>query len=152
MGEINRMVRLLDDLQQGECWIGVNMQDVLGDLSAEQALVRIDGRSNCIWQLVNHIRYWRLRVVNRLKGRDEPPGFPDMLLPSHQGPAEWKKTIAEFNASYNELRTAISALKEEDIDKPSVKAGQTIYQLLHGIIEHDCYHMGQMLMIRKYAR
>ena len=31
MGEINRMVRLLDDLQQGECWIGVNMQDVLGD-------------------------------------------------------------------------------------------------------------------------
>ena len=67
MGEINKIVRLLDDLQKGECWIGVNMQDVLNNLTTAQALAKIDGRSNCIWQLLNHVRHWRLRVVNRLQ-------------------------------------------------------------------------------------
>jgi len=152
MGEINRIVRLLDDLQKGECWIGVNMEDVLSNLGAAQALSKIDGRSNCIWQLLNHVRYWRLRVVNRLRGSDEPPGFPDMLLPSHQGQAEWEKTIADFNASYETLRMAILSVKEENLEKPSPKADQTYYQLLHGVVEHDCYHMGQMLMIKKYAQ
>ena len=41
------------------------------------------------------------------------PGFPDMLLPSHQGQAEWEKTIADFNASYETLRKAILPLKKK---------------------------------------
>jgi uncharacterized damage-inducible protein DinB len=75
-----------------------------------------------------------------------------MLLPSHQSQAEWEKTIADFNASYETLRTAILSFKEEDLEKPSPKADQTYYQLLHGVVEHDCYHMGQMLMIKKYTQ
>jgi hypothetical protein len=43
------------------------MQDVLNNLTTAQALAKIDGRSNCIWQLLNHVRHWRLRVVNRLQ-------------------------------------------------------------------------------------
>jgi len=151
MEEIKGICRLLDDVQQGECWIGVNMKMITDGLTPEQALHKIDGRSNCIWQLINHVRYWRLTAVNRLKGSGEPPGFPDMLLPSQHHKEEWEKTLREFDEAYHVLRTAILQLKGEDLVKLTPRGDQTFYQLLHGVIEHDCYHMGQMMMIKKYA-
>jgi uncharacterized damage-inducible protein DinB len=127
------------------------MQNVLDGLEPPQALKRIDGKSNCVWQLLNHIRYWRMTVVNRIKGSAEPPGFPDMMLPSDHSDASLGKTLNEFRASYEILRKAIAGLNESDLERLTPRGDQTLYQLLHGVIEHDCYHMGQMMIIKKYA-
>jgi len=59
--------------------------------------------------------------------------------------------LQEFDESYKVLRAAILELKDEDLVKLTPRGDQTFYQLLHGIIELDCYHMGQMMLIKKYA-
>jgi len=147
--EINRILKLFADLQHGDCWIGENFKTVLQGVDARQASKNDHGKTNCTWQLVSHITYWRSRVVNRLLGSDNPPPFPDFLLPEVLDDAHWKQTLLDFEAAYHSLRNAIHGLRDDQLDKPSPREGQTYYELLLGCLQHDAYHMGQLMLLRK---
>jgi hypothetical protein len=88
-------------------------------------------------------------VVNRLTSSDNPPPFKDFLLPDILDDTHWKQTQHDFEAAYHTLRTALHSIKEEQLDKPSPKAGQTFYQLIMGCLQHDAYHMGQLVLLKK---
>jgi uncharacterized damage-inducible protein DinB len=146
--EINRILKLFADLQHGDCWIGENFKSVLHGIDASRA-AQANGNTNSIWQLVAHLTYWRSRVVNRLTGSDNPPPFPDFLLPETLSEANWKQALLDFEAAYHTLRSAISHIKEENLDKPSPREGQTYYELILGCLQHDAYHMGQIMLLKK---
>jgi uncharacterized damage-inducible protein DinB len=147
--EINRIVKLFEALQHGDCWIGSNFKETLHGVDAAMAADTISVHTNSIWQLTTHIIYWRTTVVNRLTGSDNPPPFKDFVLPSELNDASWKRTLQDFEAAYHSLRTAIHNLKDEQLDKPSPKEGQTFYQLIMGCLQHDAYHLGQMMLVKK---
>lgn len=147
--EINRILKLFADLQHGKCWIGTNFKDVLHDLKAADAVKDIQGSTNNTWQLVSHITYWRSLVVNRLTGSDNPPPFADFLLPDDYTEEKWRQALHDFESAYHLLRNAIHHFKEENLDKPSPKPGQTYYELILGCLQHDAYHLGQMMLLRK---
>ena len=52
---------------------------------------------------------------------------------------------------YHSLRNAIHNIKEENLDKPSPKKSQTFYELMMGCLQHDTYHMGQIMLLKKYS-
>lgn len=147
--EINRIVKLFEGLQHGDCWIGNNFKETLHGLDAVMAADTISVNNNSIWQLVSHIIYWRTIVVNRLTGSDNPPPFKDFLLPDVLNEANWKQTLFDFEAAYHSLRAAILHLKDEQLDKPSPKESQTFYELIMGCLQHDAYHLGQMMLLKK---
>ncbi|UAY53033.1 DinB family protein [Ferruginibacter albus] len=145
--EVSRILQLLTDLQHGESWVGTSFKEALQGVNAEAA--SISDNHNSIWQLVSHLIYWRTRVYNRLNGNNNPPPFMDFRLPEELTEETWKQTIHDFELSYHTLRTAIHNFKEENLSKPSPKEGQTFYQLLHGSLLHDAYHLGQIVLIKK---
>jgi uncharacterized damage-inducible protein DinB len=147
--EINRIVKLFEDLQHGDCWIGTNFKETLHGVDAALAAKAITGGGNSIWQLASHIIYWRTTVVNRLTGSSNPPPFKDFLLPDELNAANWKQTQHDFEAAYHLLRTALHNVKDENLDKLSVNPEQTIYQLILGCLQHDAYHLGQMMLLKK---
>lgn len=147
--EINRIVKLYEDLQHGDCWIGNNFKETLHDIDAAKAAKTITSVGNSIWQLTNHIIYWRTTVVNRLKGSNNPPPFKDFLLPDELNEASWKQTLHDFEAAYYSLRNAIHNIKDEQLDKPSPTEGQIFYQLIMGCLQHDAYHLGQIMLLKK---
>ena len=147
--EINRILKLFSDLQHGDCWVGTNYKEVLHGIDAARAAQHISGKTNNTWQLVAHITYWRTRVVNRLTGSDNPPPFQDFLLPEDLNEDNWRQTLHDFESAYHLLRNAIHYFKEENLDKPSPKEGQTYYQLIMGCLQHDAYHLGQLMLLKK---
>lgn len=147
--EINRILKLFADLEHGDCWIGINFKDALQEVDAAVAAAGTGGTNNSIWQLVSHITYWRTRVVNRLTGSDNPPPFADFLLPAELDEKNWRQALHDFEAAYHLLRNAINNFREENLDKPSPKEGQTYYQLILGCLQHDAYHLGQIVLRRK---
>ncbi|MEP6675734.1 MAG: DinB family protein [Ferruginibacter sp.] len=149
MNEINNIVKQFTDLQHGECWIGVNFKEALHEVNAATAAKKISGEINSVWQLVNHIIYWRNTVVIRLNGSNDRPPFVDFLLPETLDEEHWKQTLHDFEAAYHQLRSAIHNFKEEQLHKPSVKAGQTNFELLVGSLQHDAYHLGQIVLLKK---
>ena len=147
--EINRILKLFADLQHGDCWIGNNYKETLHGIDSKKAMVTIGGKTNSIWQLVAHIIYWRTTVVNRLTGSDNPPPFQDFLLPDNPSEENWRQTLHDFEAAYHLLRNAIHHFNEENLDKPSPRKGQTFYELIMGCLQHDAYHLGQMMLLKK---
>ena len=147
--EINRILKLFADLQHGDCWIGVNYKEVLHGVDAAKAAQTISEGGNNIWMLVSHLVYWRTTVVNRLTGSDNPPPFKDFSLPAELNEITWKQTLHDFEAAYHLLRNAIHHFNEDNLYKPSPKKEQTYYELILGCLQHDVYHMGQMMLLKK---
>lgn len=148
--EINRILKLFADLEHGDCWIGNNFKETLHGVDSKKAMQSISGKTNSIWQLVAHITYWRTTVVNRLTGSLNSPPFPDFLLPNEPNEENWRQALHDFEAAYHLLRNAIHHFSEENLYKPSPKKGQSYYDLIMGCLQHDAYHLGQIMILKKY--
>lgn len=149
MNEINNMVKQLTDLQHGDSWIGINFKEALHEINAATAVKKISAGSNSIWQLTNHIIYWRNTVVNRLNGSNDKPPFADFLLPDILDEVHWRQTLHDFEMAYHQLRSAIHGVKEDQLHHASVKARQTNFDLIIGSLQHDAYHLGQIVLLKK---
>ncbi len=149
MTELQKIVQLFTDLQQGECWIGVNLKSALAGVNADTAAFKRNGSGNNIWQLVNHLIYWRKTVMIRLSGKNERPDQTDFYFPEKRTEALWLATISDFEKLSVDFINAIKAFDETQLDTASPKEGQTYYQLLMGCLQHDAYHMGQMVLLKK---
>jgi len=149
MTELQKITQLFSDLQKGECWIGLNLKDALTGINAETALYRRNENGNNIWQLVNHLIYWRKTVMIRLNGKEEIPTMPDFYFPEERNEKLWQETVIEFEAVSALLLDAIKAFDETKLNIASPKEGQTYYQLLMGCLQHDAYHMGQIVLLKK---
>jgi uncharacterized damage-inducible protein DinB len=146
--QINDLVKQFTDLQHGDCWIGVNFKTTLHDIDHKIASGSMNG-SNSIWQLVNHIIYWRTIVINRLTGSVNPPPFSDFLLPDELSEENWKQTLHDFESSYHSLRSSLLHFNEDFLHFPSPKEGQTFYDVIVGCLQHDAYHLGQIKLLSK---
>jgi uncharacterized damage-inducible protein DinB len=149
--EINRILKLFTDLQHGDCWIGNNFKTTLHGVDAAMAADTISENGNSLWQLTSHIIYWRTTVVNRLTGSEDLPPFKDFLLPNALTDVNWKQTLQDFEAAYHALRAAIGKIKDEQLDKPTIRKDQTYYHLIMGCLQHDAYHLGQMMLLKNNA-
>src|ERR1700739_4339058 len=125
--EANRILKLFTDLQHGYCWIGTNFKETLHGINAVKASAKPYGDTNSIWEIISHLIYWRTEVKNRLNGNNNPPTFIDFRLPEQLTDETWKQTLRDFEATYHSLRSAIHSFKDENLDKPSPKEGQTYY-------------------------
>lgn len=147
--EINRILKLFADLEHGNCWIGNNFKEVLHGIDAEKAIETVSDKTNSIWQLVAHITYWRTSVVNRLTGSMNPPPFLDFLLPDEPSEANWRQALHDFEAAYHLLRNAVHHFNADNLDKSSPVKEQTYYELIMGCLQHDAYHLGQIMLLKK---
>lgn len=149
MAEIKRIAKLFADLQHGDCWIGINFKEALYGVDAALAQKTVSSHSNSIWQLVFHLTYWRICVINRLNGSTTPPPFKDFALPDELTDKNWKQTLLDFENTYHQLRSTILNFNKENLDKPSPIPEQTYFQLIMGCLQHDAYHLGQIVLLKK---
>jgi hypothetical protein len=151
MSAIQQLVTDLDNLQNGNCWTGYNAQQILSGINAEAAKTKAYEKGNSLWQVVNHISYWRELVASRIRERKpiqaEGEGFD---LPAITDEGAWKNTLDRFNESYVLLREAINTLTEEELYR-KMDGDQTLYYNIHGCLLHDSFHLGQVILLKRMA-
>lgn len=98
-----------------------------------------DERRHSIWQHVLHMLFWREDALRRLTDAVPPTkelvaslNFPEVADVSQ--PA-WDATIARFKASHDRIARCF--------DSPDAGISRLAYML-----PHDCYHFGQINLIR----
>ena len=146
-----QLLKDLDNLQQGACWIGYNALQVLEGINATTAQTKAYDRGNTIWQIVNHISYWRELVARRVNERKpvqaELEGFDSPVIADE---ASWNATLERFNHSYQLLRQAIGSLQESELYL-ILEGDQTIYYNIQGCLLHDSFHLGQVIILKRMA-
>jgi len=63
--------------------------------------------------------------------------------------AAWTKTLEELRSNHQALRAAIRELDEAKLDENVPGTTYSVYFLLHGVVQHDLYHAGQIALLKK---
>ena len=150
MKETQRIVKLFEDLYDGNPWIDVNIKSTLERLTPEQASKRILSGRNSIWEIVNHLISWRLNVLQRVQGKKMiSPDDNYFSAVTDTSDAAWKKTLEQLKNSQTQWIDFLKTLREDDFTKIYPGNNMTYYEHVHGILQHDAYHLGQMVLLTK---
>jgi uncharacterized damage-inducible protein DinB len=157
MSEIDRILDELERDHTGDTWHGSPVTRVLRGVTAAQASARPIPHGHTIWELVLHMTAWKNEVRRRIGGA--PAGEPkegDWPTVGEPTDARWTDALAALDRAHAALAAAVRTLPEAKIFEPTndprvreTGAGVSHYTLLHGIVQHDAYHSGQMAILKK---
>ena len=135
---------------EGEAWHGPAVLELLRDITAQQAAARPIAGAHSIWELVLHIAAWENAGRRRLNGdRAELPDEENFPPVKDTSEAAWQRAIEELKIGHSKLYDAIAGLEESRLDEPILDGMRSVYITLHGVIQHDLYHAGQIALLKK---
>ncbi len=153
--EISRIVKLSRHTFDGTPWYGTALCKLLADVSAEQAAAAAHPTSGAhtIWQEVRHAIMWRAVAIRLLNGEQvgsvtEEENWPQAPATSA---AAWRQTLDELAQTQVSLEAAAGNLTDERLSEKAPEKPFSFYVLLHGVIQHDAYHAGQIALLKKAA-
>ncbi|MEO5777526.1 MAG: DinB family protein [Flavobacterium sp.] len=151
MKESKRIAGLFKNLYAGDPWIDVTITATLEGISAKDAAAHSLDKCNSIWQLVNHIISWRLNVLRRVQGEIiTTPSNNYITEIVDASDAAWKETLQQLEESQEKWLAFLESFQEEDFPKIYPNNEMDYYEHIHGIIQHDAYHLGQIVLLAKY--
>ena len=153
MSEATRIANQLRRAFDGEAWHGDSVFEILESVTAAQAAARPVKSAHTIWELVLHIAAWDGAVLRRLGGGavelSDAENFPPVTDASDTA---WRKALAEVRRVHEKLVEAVAALPDSRLDEivPGKQgAHYTFYYMLHGVVQHELYHAGQIALLKK---
>lgn len=144
--ETERIVRLIEKTFDKHPWYGPSIMEVL-TMDASTAAKRV-GKGHSIIELVRHMTSWRIFAVKRLQGDDVFEVTAGMNFPDT---GTWEEAVGNLRSSQDQLVEAARNFPESRLGElvPSKTQKYTYYTLLHGIVQHDIYHLGQISYLSK---
>ena len=157
MTETKRIADQLKRAYHGPAWHGPSLLEALEGITAEQALARPIPTAHSIWELVLHSAAWMDAVRERLvNGAVKIPADGDFPAIKDSSEAGWQKTLALLAQRHDALIETINNFSEEALDQrlgdehdPPTASGYSAYYNLHGVIQHNLYHTGQIILLKK---
>lgn len=155
--EADRLIDQFRRAHDGDPWHGSPVRDILEGVTYTQAAARPIPNAHSIWELVLHMTGWRNEVALRAAGKPcgEPEGgdYPKIGEPTE---ARWRAALDGLDASHRHLVDVARTIDDEQMLRPindprnrPLGTGVSHYELLHGIVQHDAYHAGQIALLKK---
>ena len=139
---------------EGEAWHGPAVLALLDGVTAQQAAAHPIAGAHSIWELTLHIAAWERACLRRLNGDPAQLTDAEDWEPINDtSDAAWEATKQELIDNHRKLLDAISNVDESRLDEsiyndPNVPYS-SVYVTLHGGVQHDLYHAGQIAMLKK---
>ena len=150
MKEVERIADQLRRAFEGGAWHGPSVREVLEGVSAQTASRRPIAGAHTIWEIVHHIQAWQDGVLRRLHG-ETVNLTPAQDWPSVNSANEnaWKADLELLEKSYEDLISAVKKLEDPQLETPISGDDYNFYFLLHGLIQHDLFHAGQIAVLKR---
>jgi uncharacterized damage-inducible protein DinB len=150
MSEIERIADQLKRSFDGGAWHGPAVNEVLRDVSAAGANQRPIQNAHNIRELTLHIGAWENAALRRLNGdRAELTDEEDWAAWTDNSEEGWNRIQAELAIGHQKLLGRIGSLDESQLDQPILAGMSSVYVTLHGVIQHNLYHAGQIAILKK---
>jgi len=152
MKEIQRIQDQLKRAYEGNAWHGPSVREVLDGVNAAQAHARPLANCHTIYELVRHIAVWEDVGRRRLQG---DPADVEISSPEDWPPPDdlseeaWEQAKAALERGHRVLVEVVSSVAESRLDEAVYEGKSSVYVTLHGVIQHDLYHAGQIAMLKK---
>jgi len=132
----------------------VGLDAALKDLPADKRGARAAGFEHSVWELLEHMRIAQEDIldfcvnphyVHNLK-------WPDDYWPRHPAPpnaAAWDDSVASFKRERQKLQSLARDTDDLSALVPAGKGQQTYLRALLLVVDHNAYHLGQLVAVRR---
>ena len=135
------MLESWDEFNKKNTWFA-GIENAFDGLTPQQAAWKPaggEGKRHSIWQILNHICYWREVVVKRTQGKYQPPDDEIARM-------NWEEPVAATDAAWQKSRERLS--RSHQIMRDALFGGALTWEKFKYVIPHDSYHVGQATYLR----
>ena len=131
----------------------VDVRSELKDFPVELRGRKPAGAPHTPWQLLEHMRIaqWNILEFSR-NAKHSSPKWPDEYWPKVDAPPDsraWDKSVKQFLADLESLCDMVSDPKYELASAIPHGDGQTYLREALLVADHNAYHLGQLVMVRR---
>lgn len=150
---IARMHTLHKEAFEGGAWHGTALCNLVEDIHVDHAAAKPITHAHSIWEIVLHICAWQDAVLKRLNGQPvNLNGEEDWPPVTDNCESAWEAAIESLKAGHRQLALRIAALTDTDLEQKLPGRDHTVYKTVHGLIQHNLYHAGQIAILKKSER
>ena len=149
------VTRILDQLHracEGPAWHGTALREILAGVTYQAAAKRPIPGAHTIWEIVLHVTVWMSVATARIHGADRRELTPEQDWPTPPAPSEsaWREALERLAEAQQTLESTIRTLDDGRLsDEVEGDVRQSVYTLLHGVVQHNLYHGGQIALLKK---
>lgn len=130
-----------------------DLKSALRDFPENLRGTRPAGTPYSAWELLEHVRIATHDILEfsrdaKYKSPDWPSGYWPKK-PTPPSPAAWEASVKSLEHEIEEMRKLISNPKIDLFAKISHGTGQTIFREALLIADHNAYHVGQLVLVRR---
>ncbi|HYW40588.1 MAG TPA: DinB family protein [Terriglobales bacterium] len=130
-----------------------NFDAAMGDWPVQLAGVKVASFPHTAWMLLEHMRLgqWDILEFSR-NSKHVSPKWPEGYWPASEAPADEKAWTASMAAFRKDLQTMERLVRDRKVDlyaRIPWGDGQTILREAQLVADHNAYHLGQLVMLRK---
>ena len=114
---------------------------------------RPKGAEHSPWEILEHMRLaqWDILEFSRDPKHVSPP-WPAGYWPDKQAPPNdraWSKSVQAFRADFESLCALVAEESVDPFAKIPHGTGQTILREALLVADHNAYHLGEMVLVRR---
>jgi hypothetical protein len=130
-----------------------DFDSAIGDWPVQLAGAKVANFPHTAWMLLEHVRIaqWDILEFSR-NPKHESPTWPGGYWPESEAPAsekEWERSIASFKQDLKAMEKLVANPKSDLYAKFPWGEGQTLLREALLAADHNAYHLGQLVMLRK---
>ncbi|HKC71721.1 MAG TPA: DinB family protein [Terriglobales bacterium] len=154
--QIDEKSRIADQLKrafEGDAWHGPAVLEVLDGVNARAAASKPLAGAHSIWELVLHIAAWDGAIRRRMEGQalqlSPEQDFPPVKDTSDSA---WRAALDNLKQRHAELIQGVLAMPDHRLTSQVPGKDYDFYHMLHGAVQHELYHAGQIALLKKVAK
>lgn len=131
----------------------VDFDQAVQGLTYKQTGIKVEGLPHTIWELIEHIRIAQADILEFCKN----PKYEELDWPTDYWPeSSMPESKQQLEASVEAVREGLEEMRnmlrdrENELHKPFEHgSGQTLFREAMLIVDHNSYHIGQIVQIRR---
>jgi uncharacterized damage-inducible protein DinB len=152
MAESDALRQHLLDLLRGRN-AHADFDAVLADFPSRQRGLKPPGAPHSAWQLLEHMRIAQSDILEFSRdGKHKSPPWPEGYWPKAETPpsaASWNNSLRSFRADLKAMAKLVGDKRTDLFAKIPHGTGQTILREALLIADHNSYHLGQIILLRR---
>lgn len=139
----------MEQIFEGRPYYGPSVLGALENVTADAAVRRPPWSAHSIWDLVAHLAteldYARAVIEGTagswIEGETTWPAITDTSEDA------WKEAVKGLKKANRALVRAVKQLDDTILDKKPIRVRGPFYLMLHGTMQHNIYHAGQISLL-----
>jgi hypothetical protein len=131
----------------------VSFDNAIGDWPVQLAGVKVANFPHTAWMLLEHMRLAQWDILEfSCNSKHVSPAWPEGYWPASEAPANdnaWKASMAAFKKDLKAMQAFVANRRVELYARIPWGDGQTILREALLVADHNAYHLGQLVMLRK---